>query len=150
MNDSKMIVDRYTSFKEMMDWINAVVSPSERCARANYVFQKAPYLKQTMEMYFNDAPHKFSKLSENIDDIVSKIRPLGIKDHANFGLFVRDGYMWGDDSPLNDYNLKSKLSGLLDYTIPSDVEFISKFVKLSEIEEFTEFGLDTYNMLVGK
>lgn len=148
--NNKIIVDRYTSFKEMMDWINAVTSPSERCARANYIFQKAPYLKQAMEMYFGDSEHKFSELSKNIDDIISKVAVLGIKDHANFGLFIRDGYMWGDNSPLTEYNLKSKLCGLLDYTIPSDINFISKFVKLEEIEEFTEFGVDAYNMLMGK
>lgn len=144
----KLIIDNYTTFQEMMDWINLVVSPCERSARARHIVNKLPQLKTALQIYFGDKNHELSRLGKLLVGV--EIRENGIKERQNFSVFFKDLEMFSDDSGLDDNKLISKFLSILDYTNVGDIEIIKKIIFLEQIEIFDEFGIDAYIILNGK
>ncbi|AXF41535.1 hypothetical protein SHAb15599_00183 [Acinetobacter phage SH-Ab 15599] len=143
----KIILDYATPFSEVMEYINDVEGSSERAARTRFVFTKIPHMKTFMDIYFGEREYKLVHVAEVIDDI--KVRETRMIDKFNFERFFRDIEQW-ENKEINIERLKNHISALLEYTNKDDVEIIKKFIKLEQIVEFDDFGLETYNMLIGK
>lgn len=144
----RILLDSNTPFKEIMEWINQGASNSGKASRCKHVTSKLPQLKYCLEVYFGDKAYKLSKLGSILQDY--SIKENGIRDRLNFTVLIKDIGLYEDGTPLTDARLISKVLSILDYTNVGDIEFIKQFAFLEQVSLFDDFGIESYNIMMGK
>lgn len=140
---ARIIFDFRTSLKEILDWINSSETEEQKHSRYAEACQRIPEFLYICFIYFRKRSPNFTFVAEQIDSL--RYINFGMHEsfYFSFQKFVNECNDYTDKGFHESVRL-SKLNQFLDWVLPADRAIITKMIKLEEVEEFTEMGLDVF------
>lgn len=140
---TRIIFDFRTSLKEILDWVNSSQTEEQKHNRFAEACQRIPEFLHICFIYFRKRSPNFTFVAEQIESLKYTDFGMHPSSYFSFQKFVNECNEYTDKGFHESVRL-SKLNQLLEWVIPADRAIILKMIKLEEVDEFTDLGLDVF------